>query len=476
MDVAEDSAGERDVEEQRPVVRRDRGGQRRSMPSPRATIVQRQAQQMVVTRPMPAAAASAAASTARMPSRNGPAPSRQTTTARIAAAPSVGAHAHDTDRPCSCARHGSTSRSACSTVTRELVRPAPGPAGGWHRRRLRPPARRPARTPHRPTRVSHSAARSASAAPSRQGLGRTTTSAPSRRKPATAAPTASGPSRAAGGRHAALVGVERRGDAGVERIRGRELDAADDREREQHRAGRLGADADQPRQLVCGHQVEERGGGDEVGAGEVVRRRARVMSERLVSTMTRAPSAAGRGDVGGGDSRAGRRRGRAGPSAARPGSSGASHRPIAPLPHARSWITRTPVAGRCAADALDEVARPRRGVGGLAQVEPIGADPDLLDGHRAASARTPATTGGRRRPPRERRAPLASGPAQPLPQPGVAQPRPQRAAERGRVAGRDEQPRPDPAGAVAEGLRHSRRPAAATTGRPRASASVTTMP
>ncbi len=45
-------------------------------PRPRATIVHRQAQQTVVSTPMPAAAArSAAPSTARMPSRNGPVPS-----------------------------------------------------------------------------------------------------------------------------------------------------------------------------------------------------------------------------------------------------------------------------------------------------------------------------------------------------------------------------------------------------------------
>ena len=67
------------------------------MPRPRATIVHRQAQQTVVSGPMPAAAASDVPSTAPTPSRNGPAPRRQTTTASVAAAATGRAHADTAD-------------------------------------------------------------------------------------------------------------------------------------------------------------------------------------------------------------------------------------------------------------------------------------------------------------------------------------------------------------------------------------------
>ena len=54
---------------------------------------------------------------------------------------------------------------------------------------------------------------------------------------------------AAAGR-AALVGVERGGHAGVQRIRRGQLDAADDREGQQDGTARAGTDGDQPGQLV----------------------------------------------------------------------------------------------------------------------------------------------------------------------------------------------------------------------------------
>ena len=115
------------------------------------------------------------------------------------------------------------------------------------------------------------------------------------------------------------------------------------------------------------------------------------MSDRLVSTTTGAPSAAGPGRSAAAI---------ASRSASRscttqccgPGRSGASHRPIAPVPQARSWITQRPVAGRRRRSVRDEIAGPGRSVGRLAEVEPSGAHPDLLDRHRAAPARTPDST------------------------------------------------------------------------------------
>ena len=69
---------------------------------------------------------------------------------------------------------------------------------------------------------------------------------------------------------APLVGVERRADVRVQRIRRGQGDATDDGEGEQQRTPRAGAE--HPDQLVRGQQVEQRRGGDEARAGEIVRR------------------------------------------------------------------------------------------------------------------------------------------------------------------------------------------------------------
>ena len=84
-----DAAGQRRVEELRPVVRRDRGAQRQvDAEAARRPASSARRSTPWSARAMPAAAASAAPSTVRTPSRNGPVPSRQTRTARIAAPPS----------------------------------------------------------------------------------------------------------------------------------------------------------------------------------------------------------------------------------------------------------------------------------------------------------------------------------------------------------------------------------------------------
>ena len=241
---------------------------------------------------------------------------------------------------------------------------------------------------------------------------------------------------------------------GVERIRRGQLDATDDGQRQQHGASGAGADVDQPGQLVAGHQVEQRGGGDQGRAGEIVRRRSRVMSDRRVSTRPR------------------RRRRRAGRSAAAicsrsasrscstqccgPGSSGASQRPIAPVPQREVVDHQRPVAGRCRRSCSTRSRRAGGGVGGLAQGEPVGADPDRLRRSSRRSRQDARDDGRGGRPAGQRRAPLARGPAQPLA--AARRRRARRAARRRARPGRPggtSRPGRSPSGAVAERLRHA---------------------
>ena len=138
--------------------------------------------------------------------------------------------------------------------------------------------------------------------------------------------------------------------------------------------------------------------------------RSWVMSESRVCETTGAPSAAGPGGVRGGDFqqvrvavvhdpelRPGQERGE--PSAHRSATAG-------------EVVDHQAAGGRqLPPDLLDQVARAGGGVGSLAQVEPLGADPDLLDGHAAASVRTADTTDAVVDHPDSDRAPLARGPA-----------------------------------------------------------------
>ena len=111
--------------------------------------------------------------------------------------------------------------------------------------------------------------------------------------------------------------------------------------------------------------------------------------------------------------------------------------------------------GEVPREALGELGRARRRVGRLAQDEPLRADRDAARAtHPRRSREDAGDDGRRRRPPAQRRAPLAGGPAQAPAQPGVAEPGPQRGAEGRRVAGRDEQPRPGTVLPVPERLGH----------------------
>ena len=130
------------------------------------------------------------------------------------------------------------------------ARLAPPPDAGARRSRHRRPARAPARTRRRPTRRATPPRGRPRPAPSRQGLGRTRTSAPSRAEPLDGGRDGIRAEQAAAYRHAALVGVECGRHAGVERIRRGQVDATDDGQRQQRRASGCRADVDQPGQLV----------------------------------------------------------------------------------------------------------------------------------------------------------------------------------------------------------------------------------
>ena len=201
---------------------------------------------------------------------------------------------------------------------------------------------------------------------------------------------------------------------------------------------------------------------------------SRVMSDCLVSTVTAAPSAAGPGRSAAATSSR---------SASRscttqccgPGSSGASQRPIAPVPQPRSWITRRPVAGRCRRSCST-----RSGARAAASAGSRRASHLRLTRMSSTVIATPRPGHLRRRTwwSTTRRATRAA-----RGRPGAtalaarrrrARPGARRRAPQGRRAG--------PAARAGSRRRRDRGPpvspptSAATTGRPRASASVTTMP
>ena len=173
---------------------------------------------------------------------------------------------------------------------------------------------------------------------------------------------------------------------------------------------------------------------------------SRVMSDCLTSTVTAAPSAAGPGRSAAATSSR---------SASRscttqccgPGSSGASQRPIAPVPQPRSWITRRPVSGWCGrrlstrsgARAAASAGSRRASHLRLTRM-PSTVIATLRPGHRRSRtwwSTSPASDSRRSRAARRSRPLSSASPSQ----------RPQRGAEGGRVVGRDQQPRPDPVGA-----------------------------
>ena len=89
----------------------------------------------------------------------------------------------------------------------------------------------------------------------------------------------------------------------------------------------------------------------------------------------RGPVGGRPGMVCGGDDRAGLRPGRARPSAAAPAARGASQRPIAPVPPPRSWITQRPAAGpRRARCSTRSAARAAASAGSRRASQPA-ADP-----------------------------------------------------------------------------------------------------
>ena len=177
-----------------------------------------------------------------------------------------------------------------------------------------------------------------------------------------------------------------------------------------------------------------------------------MISDSRGSTTTGAPSTAGPGGL----AAASRSR-----SASRScmtqrcglGRSGASHRPIDPLPQARSWITRRPVAGSCRrtcstrsrARAAASAGSRRSSHSELTRICSTVMPPHLPGRLRARTRWSPTRRATHAVRPR---------PGVAMSQGGVVQPCSQRCAERSRVAGRYEQPRADAVCAVTEGLRH----------------------
>ena len=237
VDVADDPAGQREVEEHRAVVGRHGGGQR-------------QADAEAAGHDRPAPGAADASSPRRSPPRR-PAPRRRPRAGRRGRGPCRASRRRrrasrrrprGAPRP---TRSGSSrfrsAKGSLSTVRAtsasgfpgpsrqdeqvgvahgdgEAAPPGPPPGAGARTRRRRPPARAPARTAAPTQPASHSAVSSASSAPSRQGLGRTSTSAPRRRNAVGGGVGGVRAEQAAAHRRAALVGVEGGRHAGVERV------------------------------------------------------------------------------------------------------------------------------------------------------------------------------------------------------------------------------------------------------------------
>ena len=441
MDVAHDAARQRDVEELRPVVGRDGRSQRQvdaeaaghDLPAPRAASGRQHRD-----------ARSGRQRAARRPC----APRRGTGRCRRTR-PSHGErhrHAREPEPPRSHMAHGSCVPPWQSQEV-GMVHGDGEPAGSGLRQtrasrspRLAGQLRAPAPLLRRATPPSHSAASSACAGPSRQGLGRTRTSAPSRRTPRRQLPPRPGPSRRPPSSRwwasKAAPRRESRGSAGRESTR-------PTTDRVSSIGRRRAPAADTSGQLIRGQHVQQRRGGDE-GASASSSAGSRAMSVRLVSTVTAAPSAA----APGGSATASSSR-----SASRscttqccgPGSRGASQRPsLRCRRRGRGSRGGRPREVALEAPRARPPAPPRRRARAGTSHSRADADDHRASSRRpcqdAGDARTScslAATGAATRAARGR-------PGAGAPQLGVAEPGPQRGGEGRGVAGRDEQSRPGP--------------------------------
>ncbi len=341
---------------------------------------------------MPAAAASARPSTVRTPSRNGPVPRRQTRTANVAAAPARRAHAHAVRLiPAARRARGRTSRSAWSHGDGEpsgrRLRQTPARVGvglggqlGLAARTRRRPSRRTTPPPARPRR--RRAARGSAGRRPRRPAGRTP-----RRRPRRRPGRAGGPASVVRRWWASNAAATRASSGSA----GRQLDATDDRQRQQHGTPRAGADGDQPAELVPGQQVEQRRGGDQGRAGEIARLQpGDVGLPRLDGDRGAVGGRAGQ--VGGGDLE------QVGVAVVhdpvlRPGQP--RREPAAHRPGAAAEVVDHParrVPGGVARGARRGRARgPRRRRARAARASPR-LTRIVLDDHRDAPARTPART------------------------------------------------------------------------------------
>ncbi len=218
----------------------------------------------------------------------------------------------------------------------ELRRRPPAPGAVPGRRRPRRRAQAPARRRPPPTRPAIRPTDRRGPRPGARGWARTRTSAPVARSASAATAAASGPSRR---RWWSLNAASTRRSNGSA---GRQADAPDHGQREEHRHRARDAHAEHPVQLVGRQDVEQRRRDDEIRVLEITRRQPGEVG---------APCLDGdRGTGGAATASSSRSSSRSWTTqCCGAGSRGASQRPIAPLPPPRSWISRGPVAGRCPA-------------------------------------------------------------------------------------------------------------------------------
>lgn len=171
---------------------------------------------------------------------------------------------------------------------------------------------------------------------------------------------------------APLVVVERLGDLGVQGMGGGEFDAPGDGQRQQSRAAGRGAGGGEGARLLGGEHVQQRGRRDQPGAGQRVRREAgEITAPGLGGDTARPPPNAGRRRP---RSAGGTGHGRAAPSAGRVEQRGE------PAPHragaAAHVVHDQPVrpareVGEADAERIERIERPRDGIGGLAEPQPL---------------------------------------------------------------------------------------------------------
>ena len=327
----------------------------------------------------------------------------------------------------------------------------PAPGAGGRRQRRRRPARPLARTlPRSSRRTTGPSTRPRRGRAARDSAGRAPwprAGGSPRRRPRPQ------PGRAGAlPGHPPLVRVERGRDARVQRVGGGQLDPADDRQREQHRAARAGAEGTSSASSSAESMSSS--------ADAVIRFARRVVGPQARDVGT--PRLDRDGSAVGGRGRERRRRrppagprpGRGRPSAGGPA---AAARAIGPSPRCRRRGRGSPadrVPGSCRRTCPTRL-RARAAASAASRRPSQSALTRIPSAVIRAPARTRAMSDAVVAHPGSEARRSRAAARNRSPQPRVAQPGPQRGAERGGVVRRDEQPRAGPVGAVPERLRHA---------------------